>query len=177
MIEFTPLDESHIPLMQEWLSSGEALRWYGCDGLRSEGDFRQKYLVDKPAGGTHSFIMRRDRIPIGYIQYYRVDDYPDWCSLVSGRHGDYGLDLFIGRDDLIGNGIGTQVVVAALRELVFANDDAERCILGPSPENARAIRCYEKCGFEHVRTVMTDRGEREYVMVTDRPNDVFHRAK
>jgi len=175
MIEFIPLDESHIPLMQQWLSSGEALRWYGRDEPQSETVLRHKYLVDKPAGGTRSFVIHQDEHPIGYIQYYRVADYPDWASLVSAQPGDYGLDLFIGRDDLIGEGIGTEIVHTALRKLVFTNEDAKRCILGPEPDNRRAIRCYEKCGFKHLRTVTTDTDEEEYVMAIKRPNKNPHK--
>ncbi len=168
MIEFIPFVEEHIPLMLTWLSDGEALRWCGHNKPNSEAQLRQKYLIDKPKGGTHSFIIQNKGEPVGYIQYYRVIDYPEWSSLVAGEPGDYGLDLFIGRDDLIGQGIGTRVLQVALSELIFSHDDATRCILGPSPENKRAIRCYKKCGFRHIRTVISDNGEREYLMVRER---------
>jgi len=170
MVDFIPFDESHIPLMQTWLSGGEALHWYGRDEPKTEAELRQKYLTEKPRGGTQCFIVNYDGEPIGYIQYYRATDYPEWCSLVSGQPHDYALDLFIGRDDLIGHGIGTRVVKAALDKVVFSNDDARRCVLGPSPDNKRAIRCYEKCGFQHVRTVVTETGEQEYIMIAERPN-------
>ncbi len=167
-ITFIPFNEEHIRLMQRWLSSGEAKRWYGGNTPKTEAALRQKYLVDKPQGGTQCFIIQYEGKPIGYIQYYRVMDYPVWCGLVSGQSHDYGLDLFIGEDALIGRGIGTRIVKAALKDLIFANGEACRCILGPSPENLRAIRCYEKCGFQHIRTVTTEHGEREYVMMTSR---------
>lgn len=169
MIEFTPLNESHIPLLKEWLSAGEAQRWCGSDEPESMAGLRRRYLVDKPAGGTRSVVIHHDGIPIGHLQYYRVADYPEWGSLVSAEPGDYGLDLFLGRDDRIGRGLGTRIVRAALRELVFSRPDATRCLLGPSPENGRAIRCYEKCGFRHLRTVTAETGEQEYVMAIERP--------
>jgi len=168
MIAFIPLEESHVPLMCEWLSGGEALRWYG-GAAPSVDEIRQKYLRDKPQGGTHCMIIQYGGQSIGHVQYYRVSDYPDWSCLIMGQPGDYGLDLFIGRDELLGRGIGTEVVRTALERLIFSRADAERCLLGPSPENARAIRCYEKCGFRHLRTVTTPHGDREFVMVVERP--------
>jgi hypothetical protein len=75
----------------------------------------------------------------------------------------------IGNDELLGKGIGTAVVRRALAELVFSQRDAARCVLGPSPDNPRAIRCYEKCGFRHLRTVQPPEGEAEYVMAVARP--------
>jgi len=169
MIGFNPIEESHIPLMHEWLAGGEAMRWY-ARGPQTMDEIRQTYLTDKPLGGTHCLIIQYGDRPIGYLQYYRACDYPDWCSVVMAQPGDYGLDLFIGRDELIGKGIGTEVVRAALERLVFTRGDAKRCLLGPSPENARAIRCYEKCGFCHLRTVTPPDGNREYVMAIERPS-------
>jgi RimJ/RimL family protein N-acetyltransferase len=163
-ITFIPLNETHIALMHRWLSSGEAKRWYGSHADKTEAELRQKYLVDKPQGGTHCFIIQHKKTPIGYIQYYRVSDYPAWCALVSGQTGDYGLDIFIGEDDYIGRGIGTRTICAALNKLIFSNEDAQRGLMGPDPENHRAIRCYEKCGFQHLRTVTAENGEKEYLM-------------
>ena len=172
MIEFVPLDESHISLMQRWLADGEAGRWYGRNQHKTEIELRQKYLIEKPQRNTRCFIIQHQGKPIGYLQYYRLSDDPQWSALVSGVPHDYGMDLFIGRDDLIGQSIGTRVVKTALADLVFSNADAKRCVIGPDPENRRAIRCYEKCGFNHTRTVTTTAtGEREYIMITERPNN------
>ncbi len=168
-ITFIKLAEEHIHLMRDWLSSGEALRWYGRDEPTDEPALRQKYLIDKPRRGTPNFIICHKGAPIGHIQYYRATDYPEWCAAVSGRPGDYGLDLFIGRDDLLGQGLGTRVVKAALTDLVFAQADAKRCLLGPEPENLRAIRCYEKCGFKYDRTAIMKNGDAEYIMIIERP--------
>jgi RimJ/RimL family protein N-acetyltransferase len=169
MIAFIPLDESHVSLMHHWLNAGEALRWYGRQPSTPES-IRQKYLVTKPEMGTKCFIVHHDHAPIGYLQYYRISHHPRYCALVGAGPRDYGMDLFIGRDDRIGLGIGTRIVAAALKELIFAQGDAERCLVGPSPENRRAIRCYEKCGFRHVKTVVTNAGEREHIMVIEKPN-------
>jgi len=61
---------------------------------------------------------------------------------------------------------------ACVSELIFSQNDAKRCLLGPSPQNKRAIRCYEKCGFKHAETVVSGKGEREYIMIAERPNGI-----
>jgi aminoglycoside 6'-N-acetyltransferase len=172
MITFVPLDESHVSLMHSWLSAGEALRWYARQ-LTTEESIRQKYLITKLRTGTRCFIVQYDQEPIGYLQYYRISDYPRYCSLVGAGPHDYGMDLFIGRDDRIGRGVGTRIVAAALKELIFAQANAERCLVGPSPENQRAIRCFEKCGFRHVRTVVANDGEEEHIMAAEKPNQTL----
>lgn len=160
-ILFVALHEKHMPLMHAWLNSGEALRWYGSNP-QSEEQLRQKYLTSR---SVRSYIVELgEQEPVGYLQYYRIADHPDYCREVDGLTGDYGMDLFIGRDELIGRGLGGRIVHMALRQLVFAQPDAQRCLIGPAPENHRAIRCYEKCGFIYHRTVRTPSGE-EYLMV------------
>ena len=167
MIRFVPLNVSHIPLMRDWLSDGEAKRWYGDDSA-TEKEFRHKYLVEKPQQGTYSSIIQYEEEFIGHVQCYLISNYPEYYTSISAQPHDYGLDIFIGRDEFIGRGIGTQAIKAALKDLIFSNDDAERCSVGPSPENKRAIRCYEKCGFRHLRTVVLDNNETEYIMAVDR---------
>lgn len=139
MITFVPLVESHVSLMHRWLSDGEALRWYGRQPATEES-IHQKYLVAKPQTGTRCFIVHHDQEPIGYLQHYRISDHPQYGSLVGAEPHDNGMDLFIGRDDRIGRGLGTQIVAAALKGLIFAQPDAARCLVGPSPDNKRAIR-------------------------------------
>ncbi len=116
-------------------------------------------------------ILLNDQ-PIGYLQYYRVMDYPDWCDLISGKTGDYGLDLFIGQPDLFNHGLGTRIVKQSLNELIFSNEDAERCVLAPSPDNKRSIRCYEKCGFQHIKTVTSVNEDQGYIMAVERSHSV-----
>lgn len=114
--------------------------------------------------------MSRQGESIGFLQTYRLADYPDYARAIAAEPGDWGLDLFIGEDELIGRGISTEIVRAGLRELVFPHPDARRCLVGPDPANRRAIRCYEKCGFHHLRTVRTADGV-EYVMAVDASAD------
>lgn len=169
MITFVQFNECHVALMHRWLNHGEALRWYGRQPA-TEKSIRQKYLIAKPREGTRCFIVQHDDAPTGYLQLYHMSDHPLYSSVVGAKPHDYGMDLFIGRDDQIGRGLGTQIVAAALTELIFSQADAKRCLVGPSPENQRAIRCYEKCGFRHIKTVATNVGEQEYIMVVNKPN-------
>jgi RimJ/RimL family protein N-acetyltransferase len=53
---------------------------------------------------------------------------------------------------------------------VWPTTRATTCWIGPAAHNAIAIRCYEKAGFAHVRTVLIPGEDRpEYVMSLARP--------
>ena len=57
----------------------------------------------------------------------------------------------------LGQGLGTQMVRLLVSEL-FADPRVTRVQVDPSPDNARAIRCYEKAGFRRVRQIVTPDG-------------------
>ena len=164
-IRFVPLESSHLPLMHLWLNAGEPLRWYGRKPQTLE-QLRSKYL-GPGAALVRPFVIHFGEEPVGHLQCYRLADHPHYAAQVSALPGDCGLDLFIGGDDLVGRGLGTAVVIAALERLVFTLAEVERCLIGPSPDNKRAIRCYEKCGFQHERSVSLPEGD-EYLMVLEK---------
>ncbi|MFC1715495.1 hypothetical protein ACFL6S_17630, partial [Candidatus Poribacteria bacterium] len=56
-----------------------------------------------------------------------------------------------------------------LREIIFTNDWARSCIVGPEPLNTGAIKAYKKAGFRHLKTIqLPDEDEPEYLMSVDR---------
>ncbi|MFO5541287.1 GNAT family N-acetyltransferase, partial [Klebsiella pneumoniae] len=56
--------------------------------------------------------------------------------------------------------------VRALVELLFNDPVVTKIQSDPSPSNLRAIRCYEKAGFERQGTVTTPDGPAEYMVQT-----------
>ena len=65
-----------------------------------------------------------------------------------------GIDLFIGEPELIGTGHGPALIRAFLREVVFPRYDVREAVIGPSAQNASAIRAYAKAGFRVWRDVV-----------------------
>ena len=64
-----------------------------------------------------------------------------------------------------GQGLGTKLV-RALVELLFNDPEVTKIQTDPSPSNLRAIRCYEKAGFERQGTVTTPDGPAVYMVQT-----------
>ncbi|OQA79909.1 MAG: Bifunctional AAC [bacterium ADurb.Bin243] len=62
----------------------------------------------------------------------------------------YGMDQFIGEPDHWNRGIGTLLVTSVVQYLAI-KCGADRIVMDPQCRNARAIACYEKCGFKKVR--------------------------
>ena len=71
--------------------------------------------------------------------------------------GVRGIDQSLANASQLGKGLGTKLV-RALVELPFNDPEVTKIQTDPSPSNLRAIRCYEKAGFERQGTVTTPDG-------------------
>jgi aminoglycoside 6'-N-acetyltransferase len=94
-----------------------------------------------------------EEIPIGYIQYYNVHDFPR-------EQGDdiselpiscAGLDWYIGEVEFTGKGIGTKALRDFLHQYVFPS--FKNVFVDPDTANVGAIRVYAKTGFAVVKKV------------------------
>jgi aminoglycoside 6'-N-acetyltransferase len=146
---FRPMTSADLPLVRRWLALPHVSEWWGDPGEQYAlvgGD------LDEPAMDQYIVAMAGD--PFGYLQCY---DLTAWNSGFGAQpRGTRGIDLFIGEPDMIECGHGSALIRA------FADgrleDGAPRIVTDPDPGNHRAIRAYEKAGFERDRMVDTPDG-------------------
>jgi aminoglycoside 6'-N-acetyltransferase len=102
------------------------------------------------------FVIRMDGRPIGVMQSYRVDSYPDYVAQLGPlAEPAFSLDVFIGEPELIGRGLGPALVRAYLPPM-FDRYGVDYCVIGPSRANVAAIRSYEKAGFRYLKEYRED---------------------
>jgi aminoglycoside 6'-N-acetyltransferase len=155
--------------MHQWLNSQIVKQWYGKHDL-SYHEIAEKYTAyighQLP---TDPFLIMWQELPIGYIQTYRIIDYPNYNKYIQAEDTANGVDLFIGEATYINKGFGAVILTKFLREIVFGSSAAESCIVGPEPKNTRAIKTYEKVGFRYWKTIkIPNEPEPEYLMVITR---------
>jgi aminoglycoside 6'-N-acetyltransferase len=100
------------------------------------------------------FIVSFDGRPFGYIQSYALSTWNQGF----GEHPakTRGIDQFIGEPDMIGRGHGSNFIQRFVDELL--RDGIPRVVTDPDPRNARAVRAYERAGFQRQRMVDTPDG-------------------
>jgi aminoglycoside 6'-N-acetyltransferase len=146
---FRPMTTADLPLIQRWLTLPHVREWWG--------DPDQQYALvsgDLNEPAMDQYIVSVANSPLGYLQCY---DLTEWNSGFGTQPlGTRGIDLFIGEPMMIERGHGS----ALLRS--FADDrlrkGAPRMVTDPDPVNGRAIRAYQKAGFEKDRMVETPDG-------------------
>jgi aminoglycoside 6'-N-acetyltransferase len=143
-------------VMARWLNDERVkVFWHGASETFPMDRVLEKYgpRTRGEAPTTPCFITLL-AWPIGYIQFYRTDDWAEWRDTI-GLHPDsdrWALDIVIGEPELWNKGLGTRAI-RSLLTFLFQQRGAREVVLSPVATNARAIRCYEKAGFRKVRLV------------------------
>ncbi len=139
----------------QWLTTPAVLEWY--EGRDKVFDLAAILAEYGPGGeherdGTVPGIIELEGEPIGYVQLYELDDPEDAAAFDLDDGCDiWSLDLYLGRPDLFGRGIGRAVCRSAA-EHVLRDRGAREVVILPYVENARAIAAYRAAGFggDHV---------------------------
>ena len=153
MISFQALISADFPLLLTWLAKPHVKEWWD-DGDDTLEKVAQHYGEES---GTKRFRIccqadeGASAIPIGYLQTYVVED------------GGMGIDLFLGEERFLNRGLGTQALQAFIQQ-VIEQSAPSYFVIDPDPKNTRAIRCYEKVGFRHTETILTQEGKSAYMM-------------
>jgi len=100
------------------------------------------------------FIVSVDDRPFAYIQCYALSTWNQGFG--PQPPATRGIDQFIGVPDLIGRGHGSHFIRQFADGLLRSG--TPRVVTDPDPANARAVRAYEKAGFERDRVVETPDG-------------------
>ena len=147
---FRPMTAADLPLVKRWLAEPHVVQWWG-------DTYQQFELVsgDLEVEAMDQFIVAIDDRPFGYIQCYDPEVWPD-NGLGEHPSGTRGIDQFIGEADMVDRGHGSTFIRAFIERILA--DGAPRVITDPDPDNARAIRAYEKAGFSRDRLVDTPDG-------------------
>lgn len=164
MIEFRPLAESDLPMVEDWLGREHVRQWWRDSVDESIAEYERAIAGLDP---TDHYLIVVDRRPVGMIETYLVSDHPEWEAIVQVGEGVAGVDLLIGEEELTGRGLGPDVLEAFTRDVVFANPGTHACVAAVDEANRRSWRAFEKAGFRYMRDVEED-GRPHRLMRLDR---------
>jgi aminoglycoside 6'-N-acetyltransferase len=143
------LTEKDAYLLVEWLSNPLVLQYYeGRDRPQDIEMVRASFYQDDDETRC---IVEYDSQAIGYIQFYALDaEGKSKYGYTDVKERMYGIDQFIGKTNYWNLGIG-KLLVGSMVDYLIHFLDAGKIVMDPQTWNARAIACYEKCGFKKVK--------------------------
>jgi aminoglycoside 6'-N-acetyltransferase len=137
-LSFRPLEILDLPMLSDWLRSDAVARWY------QDPDYIEELEDQMTDVRIRQWIVSLGDEPIAYVQDYQIHGWKKH-PLSFLPSGSRGLDTFIGKPERLGLGYGS----AYLRKLAerLKNEGVPALGIDPHPDNAAAIRAYEKIGF------------------------------
>lgn len=153
LFKFKTLNQNDLTLLHQWFQEPTINQWYARGADWSLRAIKKKYeprILGKE--NIPSFIIYKDEIPIGFIQYYQFEQgFPEGIAgqdnLIFKQYKQadlVGIDLFIAAENMRGQGMGSKIINQFI-ETFLTNFSA--VIVDPEVLNSNAIRCYEKSGF------------------------------
>jgi RimJ/RimL family protein N-acetyltransferase len=156
VITFRRLTWMDLPLLHEWLGRPHVAEWWSPSPSLEEVEQEFGPLTSHEST-TRPYMALFDGAPSGYIQSYVAMGSGEGWWIDERDPGVRGIDQFLAHPEQLGRGFGTAMIRAFVRFL-FADPAVTRIQTDPSPDNLRAIRCYEKAGFHPTGEVDTPDG-------------------
>ncbi len=160
-IHFTPLQPIHFPLLLKWINMDHVSRWWRENRHWSLEDITQKYetyckgykVIGTLTKPIYAFIIEVQSQPLGFIQYYNAYDFPREDGTIPQELPENlaALDFYIGEPEFIGKGLSPLILNTFLNDYVKV--EFNTCFVDPDRANKRAIRAYEKAGFQRASSI------------------------
>jgi aminoglycoside 6'-N-acetyltransferase len=160
------MNDNDFEVMVKWLNDQSVLEFY--EEPPSNIDMVIKKYGPRVEGKHYVIpcIVEYKKEPVGYIQYYELQEDELKRYGYSANQNIYGIDQFIGETQLWGKGIGTTMILMMLNYL-SKNKGASSVVLEVKKNNSRAISSYKKCGFRKIKELYTDLYLMEWIKGTD----------
>ena len=141
-VTLRPATPADLPLLHSWHGKPHVIAATGGDDWGWEAE-----LARNPPW-REQFIAEVGGHPIGFLQIIDPahEDSKYWGCIAEGHRA---IDIWIGDDDYLGQGYGTQMMEQAI-ERSFAEPSVTAILVDPLKSNVRAHRFYERLGFEYV---------------------------
>jgi aminoglycoside 6'-N-acetyltransferase len=132
-----------------WLTDERILQYFdGRDRVRSHADIQAEFAPNSYDG---PLMILHEHRPVGFLDIFPfTDDQKTRHGIAEALDPVWAFDIVIGEVNSQNKGIGRQAVGMVL-QIFFESLHAQRVVLDTYTLNARAIRCYERCGFTITR--------------------------
>lgn len=138
---------SDLSLLKYWNKKPHIIFATGADADIEDDDWMEGQLHD-PSEFVQIYIAELDDRAIGVIQVCdpAKEETHYWGKMESGLRA---LDIWIGEESNLGKGYGKAMMELAIVKC-FQDPDVKAIIIDPLTINTRAIKFYQKLGFNFV---------------------------
>lgn len=134
-----------VPLLRRWDDKPHVIGATGADG---GSDWNWEYELPREVTWRELLIGEVNGRPVGIMRVIdpQSEETHYWGGIESGLRA---IDIWIGEEDDLGRGYGTQMMRVAL-DRCFSDTTVRAVLIDPLVSNTRAHRFYERLGFRRV---------------------------
>lgn len=131
-----------------WRQAEHVHRWWLGDGDPTEEAVTAKYGADIDGmTPTRMWVAEINGRSIGFVQDYRVRDYPEFALLTPDAEA-IGVDYAIGDPAWVGRGLGVHILWAWMEKTRHRFPEADQYFAAPDHRNEASLRMLDKAGFD-----------------------------
>lgn len=147
VLDLRTMTRGDLPVLAEWLRAPHVRRWWHADGEPSDAPVVARYgpRVDGDTP-TRMWVVEVNGRSIGFVQDYRIRDYPDFALLAPDADA-LGLDYAIGDPHRVGRGLGVRVLWAWMLRARRDLPEVGSYFAAPDHRNLASLRILAKAGF------------------------------
>lgn len=138
LVRLRAVEQDDLPLARAYLQDPEVLAYFGSYAPMSLADEEDWYERDRKDPTTITFSIEVEGRYVGGCGLSRIN----------ARNGNAEIGIFVGDKSVWNKGVGTEAM-SLLISYGFDQVNLHRIYLRVFAENTRAIRVYEKLGFQH----------------------------
>ncbi|MGD9960097.1 GNAT family N-acetyltransferase [Nocardioides sp.] len=141
------MSRGDLPVVTRWRQSEHVQRWWVSDGEPTLEAITDAYGpgIDGMTP-TRMWVVEVNGRSVGFVQDYRIADYPDYAVLAPDADA-IGVDYLVGDEHWVGRGIGTRMLWAWLERTHHRFPEATTCFAAPDHRNVASLRVLDKVGF------------------------------
>jgi len=147
VFSFRPMTADDIGAVVRWRAEPHVLAWFPRpvpDADEALRRFGARLAGEHP---VRMWVAELGGVPVGYLQSFPVASDDDLVVRCQDPEA-VGFDYLIGEPDLVGKGLGTEMIATFCRHvLVPEYPEAPRFLAAPDVRNHASVRALEKCGF------------------------------
>ena len=159
VVTLRAMSRGDLSQVAEWRQQPHVQRWWAADGEPTLDRVTEQYADDiDGTTPTRMWVAEVNGRSVGFLQDYRVGDYPDYALLAPDPDA-IGIDYAIGEPDWVGRGLGVRIVWAWMLKARHRLPEATSYFAAPDHRNEPSLRLLEKLGF--VRGLWFDEPRRD----------------
>ena len=152
--------EEDYQQLYKWNQDKNIYEWFEQRILSLE-EIKEKYKKKQKEGKQELFFIQYNHQEIGFVQIYPFEEY----ELINIKDQLYEFDIFI-EEAYTSQGIGTKIINEVSKK-IFLEFQTNGIVLRPFKRNIRAIKCYQKCGYQIIKEYigLDTLGNKEIILI------------